>query len=638
MLKKAKQDVVQVQMAEGGNELPAPQEVVEPILRLITGPGGDDAARKDSSQSPGAGSMMAEPLPPMVDDPDFDLTFRAWFVADSATETEEVEKQEKALAARDQLHQAYLTQLEARVVAEGRVDPFEVYPDGPNVISLQGRYAEYVIAKKHNLKIQFIEVPFATREAARKAFVINVLRRPHLNEAQRCLLILAQREKEFSAKAKENQGTRTDLDVNSSVGFEPFNSTEAMAALAGVSYQTMSRVKVILKDYYKPEEEAYLDKAICRKYIQDLIEGEMSVNQAYRKYKEIKDAKDLGDDASAKQLPDSPMAASELLSVEPPMEESDSNSTSASEITIAPGITFGYEDPNFRPSSLRSGIRNRIECTENLAFMRQLPSEFIELVISSPDYNAPNVIYGGHEFLRHYDKYLEFLDERFVEIDRVMAKNSTFILNIGSVRNHYPEDRAQEYDTPIFADVIQLIRNRKLSMRYRTHYIWDKFYSFNKRKFISVPKDRRNFQTHEFLFVFTKGDWELRSDDPNKALDLSPAENEEIGTSVIRVVPQSHGKAGHPCPFPEKLIRKFILRYSMRNSLVADFWNGTGTVTAVAAQLGRDFLGCDIVPEYVQHARIRTEKARAKFQKGLQARLAERSTPPKGDGTSDAAA
>jgi DNA modification methylase len=637
MSKDVKKHVVVPQTDEDKSGLPAPQKAVEPSLKLVTDPGSDDAMTSESSPSPGAGSLMAEPLPPMVDDPDFDLSFRRWFEIGPAEEGEEVEKREKALAARDQLHQAFLSQVEARLLAEGTVEPFKVYRHGENYISLEWRYDEYVIARKHKLPIRVIEVPFATREEARRGLLLNILRRFHLNEVQRCLLVLELKEAEFSTKARKNQGTRNDLNTNSSESFQPFNSTEAMAALANVSYQTMSRMKVLLTEFYRPEEESYLDKDIMRKYIQDLIEGEMSINQVYRKYRDARSIKEPADDASSRELANTPIAGEGSPSLGHPNGEQQPELNMGSEITIAPGVTFGREDSSFRGTILREGIRNQILPGENLAIMKEIPSEVIDLVFSSPDYNAPNVVYAGHTFLRRYEKYLEFLDERFVEIDRVLTKNGIFVLNIGSVRNHDDADREKEYDDPIFSDVIQHIRNLNVGLKFRTHYIWDKGYAFNKRKFISVPSDRRNFQTHEFLLVFSKGDWSLWSKNPNAVSDLSPCENEEIGTSVIRIVPQSQGKANHPCPFPEKLVRKIVLRYSLRNSLVADFWLGTGTVTAVAS-LGRDFFGCDLVPEYVQQARIRTEKARTKFQKGLQARLAERSTPPKGDGTSDAAA
>jgi site-specific DNA-methyltransferase (adenine-specific) len=570
--------------------------------------------------------------PTIVDASDFDLSFRSWFVIGPEPEGKELERYEKLVAEREQLHQVRQSQIETRLAAKGTVAPFKVWRDGEHLISLEGRYDEYVIAQKLNLPTPIVELPFATREDARKAFVINILSRPNLNEAQRCILVFDQKSAEFSGKGKLNQGTRTDLNMNSSESFQPFNSTEAMAALADVSYQTMSRMVVLLREFNKPEEESYLDKDLLRKYIQNLIEGTMCINQAYRKYKETKDIKDLADDASNQELAITSIAGDTSVPVDICDVPQVSNSNTSPHISVVSGNTVEYENP-----CLKDGIANKIVCGENLAVMKELPSGCIDLIFSSPDYNAPKIVYGGHEFCRPYAEYLQFLDERFIEMARIVAPNGVLALNVGSVRNANAKDREKEYDTPIFSDIIQHIRDLKLGLKFRTHYIWDKNYSYNKRKFISVPEDRQCFQTHEFILIFSKGDWVLRSDNSNVVNDLSPAENEEMDTTVWRIPPQSHGKGNHPCPFPEKLVKKVLMRYSLRNSLVADFWLGTGTVTAVAAQLGRRYFGCDLVPEYVQQARIRTEKAMAKFQKGLEARRSDRVASPD-NGTDGAAA
>lgn len=42
---------------------------------------------------------------------------------------------------------------------------------------------------------------------------------------------------------------------------------------------------------------------------------------------------------------------------------------------------------------------------------------------------------------------------------------------------------------------------------------------------------------------------------------------------------------------------------------MADPFLGSGTVTAVAAKMGRDYLGIEIDPKYVEIAKNRTENA-----------------------------
>ena len=53
---------------------------------------------------------------------------------------------------------------------------------------------------------------------------------------------------------------------------------------------------------------------------------------------------------------------------------------------------------------------------------------------------------------------------------------------------------------------------------------------------------------------------------------------------------------------PEELIRKFVLSSSSRGDIVVDPFAGSGTTLVVAEQLGRKWLGCDIIPEYIESA------------------------------------
>jgi site-specific DNA-methyltransferase (adenine-specific) len=533
----------------------------------------------------------------LIFDEEFDLGFASWSKEITSEDLAEREKQLKRIEERKVLQQNRLDYLEKQLLKDGQVQPFPVWRDGDNLISLDGRYDEYIVAKKLGLSTQMVELPFSDRDEARDYFISTTLSRTHLNEAQRCLLALKVKGPLYRKMAKENQGTRTDLKGNSQKGFASFNATKALAQMANVGEQTLSRFKVIYQDHEKNEEESYLDKDICRNYLNDLIDGKMSINQAYRKFKDAKKIKKDADEASDKEKP-----FGETINGSDPIGDSS-------------------DKDEFINPDLSEGIINKIICGENLEVLRQLPSESIDCVISSPDYNAPKIKYGDHVCLRPYQEYLKFLDERIAEIARVLTPTGTLILNVASVMNYYAEDRENEFNTPIFADIVLRIREMKLGLKFRTEYIWDKLSSYSKHKYISIPEDLRTFGTHEHILVFSKGSWVPKSDNPNAVRDLTPCENENMGPTVWRIAPQSTDKGNHPCPFPEKLIKRLVLRYSQRNSVVADFWLGTGTVTTVSALNGRKYFGCDFVPEYCKQAKLRTEKAVAKFQKGLEARL-----------------
>ncbi|MCY4223713.1 MAG: site-specific DNA-methyltransferase [Bacteroidetes bacterium] len=62
----------------------------------------------------------------------------------------------------------------------------------------------------------------------------------------------------------------------------------------------------------------------------------------------------------------------------------------------------------------------------------------------------------------------------------------------------------------------------------------------------------------------------------------------------------------HEAEFPEELARRVIKLFSPCEGLVLDPFVGTGTTTYVAKKLERKWLGIDMVPEYVEMAKLRT--------------------------------
>ena len=61
----------------------------------------------------------------------------------------------------------------------------------------------------------------------------------------------------------------------------------------------------------------------------------------------------------------------------------------------------------------------------------------------------------------------------------------------------------------------------------------------------------------------------------------------------------------HPAIFPEKLAQDHILSWSNPGDLVLDPFTGSGTTCKAAKELGRNFLGFEINPEYSKIAERR---------------------------------
>lgn len=68
-------------------------------------------------------------------------------------------------------------------------------------------------------------------------------------------------------------------------------------------------------------------------------------------------------------------------------------------------------------------------------------------------------------------------------------------------------------------------------------------------------------------------------------------------------------KNEHPCPKPERVMEKAIMRLSNENDIVFDPFMGSGSTLVAAKKLGRNFIGIEISPEYCKIAedRLRQE-------------------------------
>ena len=68
---------------------------------------------------------------------------------------------------------------------------------------------------------------------------------------------------------------------------------------------------------------------------------------------------------------------------------------------------------------------------------------------------------------------------------------------------------------------------------------------------------------------------------------------------------ESARRVGHPAPFPVELPEKLIELYTFEGDLVLDPFMGVATTAVAAAETGRDYVGYEINPEYIDLAESR---------------------------------
>lgn len=108
------------------------------------------------------------------------------------------------------------------------------------------------------------------------------------------------------------------------------------------------------------------------------------------------------------------------------------------------------------------------------------------------------------------------------------------------------------------------------------------------------------------------------NDGINKAKEKLRQELEEKGyttrnrRSVWTVTTRPY-KGAHFATFPPDLIEPCILAGSRPNDIVLDPFMGSGTTAQVASQFGRQYLGCELNPDYEQLQRERLKQPQLEF-------------------------
>lgn len=232
---------------------------------------------------------------------------------------------------------------------------------------------------------------------------------------------------------------------------------------------------------------------------------------------------------------------------------------------------------------------NKIVCGDCLSIMRQMPSECVDLIVTSPPYNLKNSTgngmkdgrggkwanaalingYATYDDNMPYDKYCEWQKNCLSEMMRLLKDDGAIFYNHKwRVQNGIIQDRREIVsDFPVRQIIIW---RRKGGINFNRGYFlptYEVIYLIAKKNFKLMPK------------ASGYGDvWEFMQEQKNE----------------------------HPAPFPVALIDRIISSTSAQ--IILDPFMGSGTTAVVAQGLNRDFIGIELSPEYCTMAEKRLEK------------------------------
>lgn len=240
---------------------------------------------------------------------------------------------------------------------------------------------------------------------------------------------------------------------------------------------------------------------------------------------------------------------------------------------------------------------NKIVCADSLDYLKTLPDNCIDIIITSPPYNF-GLDYENHNDTSHWNQYYDMLFKIFKECIRVLKYGGRFVVNVQPLYSDY---------IPTHHIISSFFIQQK--MIWKGEIIWEKnnynckYCSWGSWKSPASPYLK---YTWEFVEVFCKGN--LKKPGAKENIDINEEEFKQWVVAKWSIAPERNMKEyGHPAMFPEQLVERVLKLFSYKNDVVLDPFNGAGTTTVVAKRLHRRYLGIDISREYCDTALKRLE-------------------------------
>ncbi|QTG80694.1 DNA-methyltransferase [Arthrobacter crystallopoietes] len=242
-------------------------------------------------------------------------------------------------------------------------------------------------------------------------------------------------------------------------------------------------------------------------------------------------------------------------------------------------FTLIYVDPPFNTG--------RSQRRQQLSMVRSVDGEGDRVGFQGRSYQTIKGMLSSYDDA--FDDYWSFLEPRLAEAWRLLADDGTLYLHLDYREVHYAKV------------LLDALFGRE---SFLNEIIWA--YDYGGRAKNRWPAK------HDNILVYVKNPRTYHFDnaevdrEPYMAPGLVTAEKAARGklpTDVwwhTIVSPTGKEKTGYPTQKPEGLLRRVVAASSRKDDWVLDFFAGSGTLGAVAGQLGRRFVCVDQNPQAIE--------------------------------------
>jgi DNA modification methylase len=262
----------------------------------------------------------------------------------------------------------------------------------------------------------------------------------------------------------------------------------------------------------------------------------------------------------------------------------------------------------------------------NLSFLRD---ESIHLVVTSPPYGSLKEYPARHGQLGNwpaYDDFLDELDHVWAECLRVLVPGGRICCVVGDICIARRMG-GRHYVLPLSADIMS--RTRRSGFDVLTPIIWFKVSNITleasrSSRFLGKPYLPNGIikNDRETIVMLRKpGGYRKPTPEMEELSRISKGDYVHWFSPIWSDI-RGASTRFHPAPYPIALANRLVRMFSFVGDTVLDPFAGTGTTIEASIIAGRNGVGVDVEPKYLEMA---NKIVRARYERNLQeVRLLER--------------
>lgn len=239
-----------------------------------------------------------------------------------------------------------------------------------------------------------------------------------------------------------------------------------------------------------------------------------------------------------------------------------------------------------------------------------IPDESVHLIVTSPPYwtlKEYRQSDGQLGYVEDYDRFLAELDKVWSHCQRVLVPGGRLIIVVGDVCLSRRQNNGRHTVVPLHASIQE--HCRVIGFDNVAPIIWYKIANAvyeveNRGGFLGKPFEPNAVVKNDIEFILMQrkhGGYRSPSLSA-RVLSVISGDNHQKWFQQIWTDVTGASTRNHPAPYPTELAERLVRMFSFVGDTVLDPFLGTGTTTVAAMRWGRNSIGVEIDPHYLELA------------------------------------